>query len=340
MKCDRTRELFSEYLEGALERPMAVALERHMAECPDCEREYSAFRLTWQMLESLPEVAPRPGFASGVVMELTRRREAERRERVWWKQLFGGAFTARVPARAWAAAAAAAILIAGAAIPPVRDTVGATLGIRPVTTPQVHAEWKKVEPGMAWLESGLSFELDSSSTQTGWSVFRLLLKPKDTTNEQVKVFIMEPGKPNFDADGIRRAKLIFDGDVQESGQVIPFVLGQSTEKQGVATALIQWEHRRRTFTEAVFVPMKMNSGSGTAVGSVRIEGTELYTALQEISSAFGVVVLANGDINQMVKGVNVSNGPADDAIHQVAENTNLRWRPLGARVYVIERRFE
>ncbi len=339
MKCDKAQELFSEHLESALERPMAVAFERHLAECPDCETEYSVFRMTWQMLETLPEVEPPVGFAYGVVAEVQARREAEQAAASWWRRTLRDLVASKVPTRAFAAAAAAVVLGA-VVVSPVKNYVGASLGLNRVAEPAKTAKWNTVEPGMAWLESGLSFGLESSSSRSGWSVFKLLIKSQDATGKHVSVYIMEPGRPSFDSDGLAGARQIFEGDVTESGQVVPFVLGQSTDASGVATALVRWDHRNRSFAEVVFIPMRPSQGSAAPKGSVEIDKLGLYSALQEISGAFGAVILVNGDINRVIGDVTVTSGTVDDALYQLTNSTNLRWRSLGARVYMVERKIQ
>ena len=336
MKCEKAQELFSEHLEGAMERPMAVAFERHLAECPACDGEYAGFRTTWEMLESLPEVSPRPGFAYDVVMKVREQREAEQRARGWFQRTFGDVFASRVPVRAFAAAAAA-VIMGLTLFTPVRDYIGASFGITQAKEAQAPIG-TSVEPGMAWLNSGLDFEVDSS-TKSGWSVVRLVLKPKDVTMEHASVYIMEPGAPKFGTEDINKARLIFDGAVTDSGQVIPFVLGQSANGS-VVTALVRWEHRQRSFAEAVFVPMRMTSSRKHAMGSVEIKDMELYSALREISSAFGAVILVNADINQMVTGISVKDGTVDDALYQVCNSSNLRWRSIAPQVYTIERKID
>jgi hypothetical protein len=335
MKCEKAQELFSEHLEGALERPMAVAFERHLAECPECERDYSAFRMTWQMLETMPEVEVPLGFAYGVISEIEARREAEAAAAGWWQRALRDLFASKVPARAFAAGAAVLVL-AAAVVSPVGDYVGATLGIkRTHKTPPAVSSHTNTTAGLAWLESGLSIGLDQTSSKDGWS--RLLLKSEDGSRKQVSVYIMEPGRPKFDSEGLAKARQVFDGEISGAGQVVQFTPQQGAGVTDVATALVRWEHNGRSFAEVVFVPIRATQ---VVKGSVQIESTELYSALQEISSAFGVVILANADINRVVESVGVKDGNVNDALYQLSNSTDLRWRTLGARVYIIERKVE
>lgn len=342
MKCEKAQELFSDHVEGALERPMAVTFDRHLAECPSCELDYSLFRATYQMLETLPEIEPPSGFACDVVMKVRLQREASLRTRRWWQSPWSEGFAFRMPAKVFAGASALIFLTMLLMHAPITDVV--TAWFLPARSESVKVDspvqWQASRPAMAWLYSGLSFELDPSSTGEGRSLFRLLLKPKDTTGKHVHVYLMNRGQVRFDDKSIDRASLVWEGDVRESGQVIPFILGGTGTEQEVLTALIVWEHRQRKFIEAVFVPTQISATGATTNGSVRISNAEVYTALQEISAAFGAVILVNADINAVVGSVDVENGTVDDALYKLSTDVGLRWRPLGAQVYQLERKVE
>lgn len=56
MDHERADELLSEYLEGSLDADRAAALERHLADCPECRRSLTLLRQTLRMVERLPRV--------------------------------------------------------------------------------------------------------------------------------------------------------------------------------------------------------------------------------------------------------------------------------------------
>lgn len=58
MDCDRAQEFYSDYLERALDRPSAAALEAHLATCPPCREDVEALRATFAALDAVPEVEP------------------------------------------------------------------------------------------------------------------------------------------------------------------------------------------------------------------------------------------------------------------------------------------
>jgi len=345
MKCEKARELFSDHLEMALERPLAAALERHLAECPACEHDYASFQTTWQMLESLPEVEPPPGFATDVVTKLRLEREAERRARSRWQVVWGDMFASRLPVRVFAAAVAFFLCVMIVLHTPLRGIVGAWLlpSAKVISTDAstpMPGAWRPGDRAMEWLNSGLDFELAPSSAGSR-SIFKLLLKPKKVSSLRVRVSVMPPGAPRFDRQGVSEAGVVSDSVVRDTGQVIPFILGQSGDRQEVVTALIQWQHRNTRFAEAVFVPTRVNTASGGTTGSVYIQDMELYAALQEVSAAFGAVILVNADINAKVADLAVENVSADDALYKLCRSVGLRYRPLiGAQVYVVDRKVQ
>jgi hypothetical protein len=67
MKCRRSEELWSDYLEGTLPRPLRKDLEGHLAECPHCPSLLSTFREVVNTLEGLPHPKPAPELVQQIV---------------------------------------------------------------------------------------------------------------------------------------------------------------------------------------------------------------------------------------------------------------------------------
>jgi hypothetical protein len=84
MQCDRAQEFFSDYLEGTLDRPMAVALQAHVDRCADCREELNGLQAVFGALSQVPEVEPPRDGAWQVMLRLRQERmtqwEAERRK--------------------------------------------------------------------------------------------------------------------------------------------------------------------------------------------------------------------------------------------------------------------
>jgi len=60
VKCRRSEELWSDYLDGTLSRPLAKDLEGHLAECPNCPELLKTFRAVRAALETTPHPHPSP----------------------------------------------------------------------------------------------------------------------------------------------------------------------------------------------------------------------------------------------------------------------------------------
>ena len=71
MNCESTRELYSDYSEGALAPGESQALEQHFAACPACQADYEGFRQIEAILaEGLPEVEIPAGFHASVMKKV------------------------------------------------------------------------------------------------------------------------------------------------------------------------------------------------------------------------------------------------------------------------------
>jgi hypothetical protein len=340
MRCDKAQEIFSDNLEGTIERPMAIAFESHLAECPQCARDYSTFKTTWEMLETLPAVEPPPGFATDVIMAIEMQREAARRAQPRWQAIWNNMFTTKVPARVFAAAVTVFLCSMVLLHTPLRGIVPAWVIPSPADTSNTVVGGPMSWESSPWLNNALSFELAGSRDISNQSIFRLLLKPKDVTSQRVQVYLMTSGKQGFDNASINKSSLIFDDNIGASGRVIPFVLGRANGRQDVMTALVQWNYRKRHYQEAVFVPVQIAPDGKPVTSTVQYKNTELYSALQQLSATYGVVVLAPADVSAVVHDVNLKNCSADDALYGITKDVGLRWRPLLGQVYIVERKIE
>ncbi len=66
MECRDTRDLISEYLDGALDDGPRAEVEAHLGGCASCAADAAELRKTWQLLERAPGLEPPPGFKERV----------------------------------------------------------------------------------------------------------------------------------------------------------------------------------------------------------------------------------------------------------------------------------
>ena len=103
MKCRRSEELFSDYLEGTLPIPLRADLEDHLRSCPECRSLLACFREVVETLSTLP----RPQPSTNLVARILRvTRPALPRRRTAGPALPGFALPKRLNWAVWAAAAA------------------------------------------------------------------------------------------------------------------------------------------------------------------------------------------------------------------------------------------
>jgi len=102
--CDSMRENMPLLLTESLEVGQRELTHQHIESCPMCAGEWSGYKETWQVMESLPEVAVPPRvkqrFLAAVAPELVKPNVVP--------------FRRRAPAR-WLAEAAAVVIVAGSA---------------------------------------------------------------------------------------------------------------------------------------------------------------------------------------------------------------------------------
>jgi anti-sigma factor RsiW len=85
MSCHEVREMFSEYLDGAVSGRAMQALSAHLEFCRDCKAEFEAWRGVQQALGSVgPAKAPAD---LGLKLRLAISYETSRRDGRWWNIL-------------------------------------------------------------------------------------------------------------------------------------------------------------------------------------------------------------------------------------------------------------
>lgn len=125
---DDLREDLVALLDGALEPPRQAEVEAHLAACASCEAERAALALAWQRLDALPGLSLRPGLLAEVEAAVL---ASEPATAPTLKLLSGGAAPSLARGaglRRWLAAAAAALLVAGAGLVTMTGRPGPTPG--------------------------------------------------------------------------------------------------------------------------------------------------------------------------------------------------------------------
>ena len=94
-RCPETPNV-QDWLDGTLAPEAAARFEAHLAACPECEAEATAFRVVFAELRSLPLLDPRPELFERIMAEVLPHRAPRWVRVVGWA--YAGAFTASVAA--------------------------------------------------------------------------------------------------------------------------------------------------------------------------------------------------------------------------------------------------
>src|SRR5438552_17907142 len=90
MRCERARDLFSDFCEGSLRGGLLVTLEGHLKGCNQCTTEVDELRKVWSILDDAPSVEPPSNFRAVVwqkIDELENSRLKSRRRVFDWRTM-------------------------------------------------------------------------------------------------------------------------------------------------------------------------------------------------------------------------------------------------------------
>jgi hypothetical protein len=116
VKCRRSEELWSDYLDGRLSRPLTKDLEDHLAECPGCPELMEAFREVRSAVRTIPHLHPSPQLVERILLasrpRLIKLANQASLVDVASRARFGTPLVPNLSWRGWAAWGTAAALVA------------------------------------------------------------------------------------------------------------------------------------------------------------------------------------------------------------------------------------
>jgi|GEM_PF-2195938 len=376
MKCERARELFSDYLEGNIEDALTISLRGHLDECPDCRDEFEGFKQTWGLLGSLPEVDPPVNLRHDLVMRLVR---AQHEEQMRSRQTtFGSAwaqmFTRLVPARAIAIACAGAALAAMFINLPnlVRETGSSinapeTARLEQLTQSNRQAEaqlltayettikerWRNrpLQSNTLWVSVAT---LEQGEQR---AVYRITLSINPnaviegaTARLATKVYLL-PERPDhlvsLDDETMQKAQLMWEGNVVlDQPAALHWPVYYTSRGPGASKLLVTWTFRKRDFAKIIYIPTR-RPGEGSTASSefspgdwFSTIGGDLYTMLDRVSQDFGVVIIANAQLHSESPTILLTATSdiqsEDDALHKLLPE-KVVYRRFDNAIYVDRR---
>jgi hypothetical protein len=245
MKCEKAQELFSDYLEGTLERPMEFMLEHHLHDCHACEQDYNRFCQTWEALDAMPEVEVPMGLHARVMEKI--QAQPAKKERKWSFDL-ASIFGARIQVRAVAAAAAAVLLVAMAVQVPYDHVVKTDVqGVSIPETVMIGDNGNNVvAPGIktqTYAHPGLDINVLSYSDNKGTTHYTIELKPNTGENISAKAYITQNGAVDSPEAVVKTGPVVFNKIVSSGkGETFPMVVGKDAGPEAV---YITWDFRSK-----------------------------------------------------------------------------------------------
>lgn len=356
MKCERARELFSEYVEGSIDYALTATVRSHIDQCDDCRSDLTAFRRTWDVIGTLPEVEPPSSFRHDVVMRAARMQHEQRKSArpaflgVIWDLLFRRLLPARAVAVAVAGAVLAVIILnIGPRVVPVMDGNG--VGVARIPQLNTPAEGTQAYAKTAWksrniLSNALWVSLEFTDFGDGNSYCQLGLTinndalVRGTTNRiPAQVYILPPNKFGVEADGPQ--KPVWSGNVLGESPVHVAVpsISSSSGKPMPVTLLITYQFRKMNFAKIVFIPTDNTCSASTDAialynGGATLTGRGVYDNLQTVSQSRGLAIIANGSLHRGAGVVDLRSTSNEDMMRNLLEPMGLTWAFIDNAVYV------
>lgn len=334
MKCTRAQELFSSYLEDTIEAPLRVAFEQHLAECSECNAAYERFNATVMMLDEVNEVETPPDLHTLIMARVEEARRAKPSRVKWWSIDWERVFTVRVPARAVAMGFAVVLLLA--VLIQLTPINGMMAGLFPgkvtkqmPTVPgdsEAPMEWSPL--GGDWLErasyqpagSGLAIAVVAKSGEGGG--YALKLKTASTQPIEYTAYLY----PNNSA-------AIKSGSIDRSDNAYVEIPAEGSEP---IAARVVWNYRGTQYSAFTFLPVNFDIMSGNKTTNVSFRSESVFGRLKDVSSRFGVVVLASGDLTKQINRLNSKVSKPDTALDASVTEAGLSWKMIAPSVFVVE----
>lgn len=360
MKCERAKELFSEYLEGSIDYALTATVRAHIDQCDGCKGDLVSFRRTWDAIGALPEVEPPSSFRHDVVMRAARLQHEHRKTEkqgflgVTWDYLFGRLLPARAIAIACAGAVLAAVLLN---LPQgiftqfsqesrVFDVPGE--GLRPPSSIEASPLNAKREDWLGRIGNynALWVSVESASLSEGSSYYELVLTINNkalatgvTNRIPAQVYILPAGVYRLEPGSQR--KPVWSGNVLGDAP-LPLTVPGITNSQGEPvpiTLLVTYQFRKMQFSKVVFIPsretrQRSTDAFGLAQNGAQGRDRSLFGVLQAVSQEYSTPIIANGSLDKKPSVVDIGSGDIGGALRKVLEPVDLDWAFIDKSVHV------
>ncbi|MDO8589172.1 MAG: hypothetical protein Q7T82_19270 [Armatimonadota bacterium] len=311
MKCETAQQVFSDYLEEIIEKPLALTFERHLSQCEECRRAYGDFRSTWRALGSFPVVETPLGFRERVLARVQTQQETRPQEGTIRRLSLRSVFGARVPTRAFAWALSVlifAVLLVKVSPGVFQSTLTGPLG----------GSW--LMPAGPGMEVGVRTQVPVLGTDA--DAYQIILKPTIGAGQiEARLCRLENGKQFCKTQ-------VFSGR-----ETVALVLVEQPQAKSPGV-VVSWTYSGGNFSKVIFLP---RSQSVSEPPYLRMRNGPVDDALRAIASGYGAVISADAGLEGSVT-LSGKFESAKVALDAVADQLDLEVRKEGPRGYRLERK--
>lgn len=310
MKTERARELYSDYAEGTLSPAMRLALEQHFETEPAARADYDQFSRIYALLDSAdaPEVDVPLGFRAKV-LELAAQEQAKRGASLQPRSLLDWF---RPSSRRWATGGLAALAVVGLAIFVPRV-------IAPGTVEQGNVGGGIMATRRNAPASVITGVSTQATTQGGTQYLFHVHLPRAVPDATVTAFVatdadllLNPATRAQATPALKQPQTLANDEEMQ----IPITLQRAAAPGNTLNMYVAWQtgDTRTSGAQIAFTPI-----AGAGRGAATTPGG-LLDALQQISSAYGVTVIADAAvIPSQTAQADVSSSDALTALKSVTE---------------------
>jgi hypothetical protein len=332
MKCIKAQDLFSAYMENAMDTPLRVLFERHLAQCPQCKADYEKLHASVMMLEELPEVDVPQGFHTAVMARVKNERMRAPRSVRWWNLDWQRVLTIRVPVRAAAAGFAVLLMMVMVLrLTPATTVVADWFGVPRAVNQSVGMDVagpriNQVKSSYDLAQSGLSISVKPN----GNGIYRLQLAAKQELPVCFAVYMM-PGSISEDNENV---DLWHTAYVRQGECSITHI--DVDESEGAKVVKVAWSFNQRDYREYVFLPARFDMNASAKSLQLSIDDMSIYQAFKLISSSYGIVIMATGDLNKKISYAGVNDGAPEDALYRSVMQAGMTWQAMDSSIYLVK----
>jgi hypothetical protein len=318
MRCDKTQEFLSEYIEGRLDRPMRVAVEAHLQECHACSSDVAALKSVWTALDAVPTVEPPPDLARRITAAVHESRALQQERKRWRIELPRNWMRPFTPVYTTGLAGVAALLAVGLFFPLPAFQGSSLWSLLPWSQPTYRGGDVSVVP------SALPQISVTPGTWAGdhWQGLVVVTPRRELVGVVVTATPLRPVEGRLVEVEADRATMRFGALAASRPQRFDLRLGDEAQGAQAVSVRIHAKGLTEEVRRIAFVPLGRSPRVSGPV-SARMQGEDLHMALLELSAAAGTPIVVDGELSGKVT-LDLQNGSLEPALQSVVTQVGGR----------------